>query len=118
MSGNFTWGALPSGAQFDSLRSTTGIAILAPTASMTTSGSVDSTLKGNVILGKFNNGGSADMTIDQGTLMTLDNGAAASATFNGKTVKFKATGKNNQPSQGMSYSQKYTPVAGSFQELD
>jgi hypothetical protein len=118
MRGNFTWGTLPSGAAYDTLRSTTGIAILGPTASMTMSGSADSTVKGNVILGKFVNAGSADMTIDQGTLMTLDDGATASAVFNGKTVKFKATGKNNQPSQGVTYSQKYSPVAGSFQELD
>jgi hypothetical protein len=118
MKGNFTWGTLPSDPAYDSLRSTTGIAVLGPTASMTMSGSTDSTVRGNVILGSFINAGSADMTIDQGTLMTLDEGATASATFNGKTVKFKATGKYNQPSQGVTYAQKYTPVAGSFQELD
>ncbi len=119
MRGNFTWGPLPSDPQFDSLRSTTGIAILAPTTSMTMSGSADSTVRGNVILGSFDNAGSANVTIDQGTLMTLDNGSTASATFNSsKTVKFKATGKFNQPSQGVIYDTKYTPVAGSFQELD
>ncbi|HEX8521867.1 MAG TPA: pilus assembly PilX N-terminal domain-containing protein [Tepidisphaeraceae bacterium] len=119
MSGNFTWGTLPTGSAYDALRSTTGVAILGPTTLMTMSGSSDSTIKGNVILGRFVNAGSADMTIDQGTLMTLDDtSSTASATFNGKTVKFKAIGKNNQPSQGVTYSQKYSPVAGSFQELD
>lgn len=56
------------------------------------------------------------MTIDQGTLMTLDNGT--SAVFNGKTVKFKATGKLNQPSNGTIYSQNFDPIPGSFQELN
>ncbi len=56
------------------------------------------------------------MTIDQGTLMTMDSGT--SAVFNGKTVKFKATGKLNQPSTGMITSAIYEPVAGSFQELN
>src|SRR6185437_13749926 len=118
MSGNFSQGTLPAGSQFDPLRTTTGIAVLAPTASMTTSGSVDSTVRGNVILGTFANGGSADLQIDQGTLMTLDTSGSASATFNAKTVKFTATGQNNQPSQGVSYDTKYVPVGGSYRELN
>ena len=116
MRGNFTWGPLPSDPIYDPLRSTTGIAILAPTTHITMSGSSDSTVRGNFIVGKFSNQGSADMTIDQGTLMTLDEGE--SAIFNGKKVKFKATGKLNQPSTGTIYSAYFDPIQGSFQELN
>ena len=73
-------------------------------------------MRGNFIVGKFTNQGSADMTIDQGTLMTLDPGE--SAIFNGKKVKFKATGKLNQPSTGTIYSAYFDPIQGSFQELN
>lgn len=118
MSGNFSQGTLPASAEFDPLRTTTGIAILAPTTAMTTSGSTDSLVRGNIILGTFANGGSADLQIDQGTLMTLDTSGSASATFNAKTVKFTATGKNNQPSQGVVYDSKYVPVGGSYRELN
>ena len=54
-----------------------------------------------MILGTFANGGSADLQIDQGTLLTLDDSTAQSAKFNAKTVKWTATGKNNQPSAGI-----------------
>jgi len=117
MRGNFTWGTLPPGAEYDSMRSTTGIAIMAPTTAMTMSGSAESTLKGNIILGKFATASNAgDVTIDQGTLLTLD--AGTSAIFNGKNLKFKATGKLNQPAAGIIYGATYEPVAGKFQELD
>ena len=117
-SGNFSQGTLPAGSQFDPLRTITGIAILAPTAGLTTSGSVDSQVRGNMILGTFANSGSADLQIDQGTLMTLDENTAQSAKFNAKTVKWTATGKTNQPSAGVSYDTKYIPVGGSYRELN
>jgi hypothetical protein len=114
--GNVSQFPLPSGTQFDPLRSTTGVAILAPTTLVTMSGSADSYLKGNLIVGKFNYAGSADVQIDQGTLMTLSDGAL-SANFAGKTVKFTATGANNTPNQGLSYSTYYAPKPSSYQEI-
>jgi hypothetical protein len=119
MRGNFSHLPLPNGAEFDSLRSISGIAVMAPTTSMVISGSVDSLLKGNVILGQFRNGGSADWTIDQGTLMTLDEPAAGTETtvFNGKTVKFLSTGANNQPTTGLVYSSYFKPKPISYQEV-
>jgi hypothetical protein len=119
MRGNFSHLPLPNGAEFDALRSISGIAVMAPTTSMVISGSVDSVLKGNVILGQFRNGGSADWTIDQGTLMTLDEPAAGTETtlFNGKTVKFLSTGTNNQPTTGLVYSSYFKPKPVSYQEV-
>jgi hypothetical protein len=114
--GNVAQLPLPAGAQFDALRTTSGVAILAPTAAVTMSGSTDSTLRGNVILGSFSFAGSADIVIDQGTLMTY-NETNNSVVFNGKTVKFTATGANNMPTSGVSYSAFYQPNAASYQEV-
>jgi hypothetical protein len=66
-SGNFTYGDLPLDAQFDPLRAITGISILAPTAAVTMGGSVDSQVRGNMILGSFASSGSADITISKGS---------------------------------------------------
>lgn len=118
VSGNLSQGLLPSGPEFDPVRTTTGLAFMAPTTSLIMSGSVDSQVRGNLILGTFANDGSADLQIDQGTLMTLDETTAASATFDAKTVKWTATGKNNQPTQGVTYDTKFVPVGGSYRELN
>ena len=119
VSGNFTHKPLPNGLEFDSLRSISGIAILAPTAKLTITGSTDSILKGNVILGQFRNNGSADVTIDQGTLMTMDEPPAGTETtvFNGKTVRFMSTGANNQPTAGLIYATYFKPKPISYQEV-
>lgn len=106
----------PSGAQFDALRATTGVSILAPTAKVVMSGSTDSYLRGNVIVGKFEFAGSADIQIDQGTLMTL-NDQNGSARFDGKTVKFTGTGSNNQPNTGIVFSHYFEPRQSSYREL-
>ena len=113
--GNFSQTPVPSDKAFDDVRSTTGVSVLAPNTAMTISGSVDSILKGNVIVNSFHNNGSADIQIDRGTLMTL-NPNGKSAWFEGKTVKFTATGGNNSPNRGLTYSSYYTPDPSSWQE--
>jgi hypothetical protein len=114
--GNVTHSPLPSSSHFDNLRATTGVAILAPTASVAMTGSADSFVKGSVIADSFSFAGSADLLIDQGTVMTYKEGAG-SATFSGKTLKFTATGANNMPSEGLSYSRYYAPKPSSYQEI-
>ncbi|MEA2709683.1 MAG: hypothetical protein QOF78_2284 [Phycisphaerales bacterium] len=116
--GNFTYGNLPTGAEFDNLRAITGISMLAPTASLVMSGSVDSQIRGNMILGNFRNGGSADLQIEKGSIITMDEGATDSAYFNGKSVKFASTGGAFQPSAGVTYTQKFIPTKGSYLELN
>jgi hypothetical protein len=116
-SGNLTSSPVPAGKQFDALRATSGIAILAPNAAMSMSGSSGGSVKGSVIVKTFNFTGAADFQIDQGTLMTLSPNAN-SAVFNGsKSVKFSATGANNQPTAGVSYSSYYIPEPGTYQEV-
>lgn len=113
--GNFTYGNLPLGSQFDPLRDISGIAMLAPTASLTISGSVDSRVRGNLILGSFNNAGSADLRLDKGSIVTMDN-TATSAVFNGKAVKFSETGLGNPPSAGVLFGSRFLPEDGTYAE--
>ena len=116
MSGNFSVANLPSGAAYDSLRAISGVAIIAPTAALSMGGSTDSNFRGNVIVDTFVNSGSADIQFDSGTLVALNPGNAI--TFNGKTVKWKTTGKNNQPSAGVVYSSHFNPSNGTYLELN
>ena len=119
MTGNFSEGTLPAGSQYDALRTTTGIAILAPTTALTMSGSVDSQVRGNMILGTFENSGASNIQFDQGSLLTLDTSTSIGSYFHSsKSMRWSATGKNNQPSQGVTYDSKYIPVEGSYRELN
>ena len=80
---------------------------------------MDSQLRGNVILGTFENSGSSNIQFDQGSLLTVDNSTTNSTYLHSsKSIKWSETGKNNQPSQGVSYDSKYIPVAGSYRELN
>jgi hypothetical protein len=116
-SGNFTHGNLPSDAQFDSLRAIKGISILAPTTSLRIGGSVDSQVSGNLIVGNFQSGGSADISIEKGSIITLDSGAS-SAVFNGKNIRLASTGAANEPPPGVYFTTKFLPADGSYEELN
>jgi hypothetical protein len=113
--GNAQIGPLPADAVFNPLRSITGIAIMAPTATITTTGSTDSFLTGNVFVGRFNELGSATIRMDQGSIVAMDTGTAA--TFNGQTTRFASTGKLNPPSMGVRYSAKFIPRDGTYAEM-
>ena len=87
------------------------------TASLIMSGSVDSQIRGNMLLGNFRNGGSADVQIEKGSIVTFDTNVD-SAVFAGKTVKFASTGLANPPSMGVTYSSRFLPAKGSYLELN
>jgi Tfp pilus assembly protein PilX len=114
--GNATVTPMPPDAMFNAVRSITGIAILAPTAKVTTTGSTDSYFKGNVIVGTFNELGSATIKMDAGSIVTMDTGN--SATFNGMNTRFMSTGILNPPSLGVKYSSKFIPDDGTYQEMN
>ena len=114
--GNATVSPVPAGPMFDAVRSITGIAIMAPTTSVTTTGSTDSYFKGNVIVGNFSELGSATIKMDAGSIVTMD--AGNSATFNGNTTRFMSTGILNPPSMGIKYSSKFIPADGTYLELN
>ena len=113
--GSVTYGDLPMGAQFDALRAISGIAVMAPTAALSIGGNVTAQWRGNVILGSFDNTGSADVRIDKGSLITMDQ-TSTSLTFNGKSVRFSETGMNNQPSVGIRYGARFLPQDGTYAE--
>jgi phage gp45-like len=115
-SGNAQMNPLPAGAMFDAIRSIKGVAILAPTASVTTMCSTDSYFKGNVIVGNFNELGSATIKMDAGSIVAMDSGT--SATFNGNTTRFMSTGVNNPPSIGVKYTAKFIPINGTYGETN
>jgi Tfp pilus assembly protein PilX len=117
MKGNFSVANLPSGSQYDALRAISGVAIIGPTAALTMSGSADSNFRGNVIVGTFVNGGSADIQFDSGSLVAMEDTVTA-VNFNGKTVKWKSTGSSNQPSTGLTYSSHFNPSGGTYLELN
>jgi Tfp pilus assembly protein PilX len=115
--GNFTYGNLPADTEFDNLRTITGISMLAPTTSVKFTGSVDSEIRGNMILGRFENAGSADLQIEQGSILAMDQ-SGDGIVLNGKTVKFASTGGNFPPSAGVSYTSRFLPTKGSYLELN
>lgn len=116
-SGNVTTSPLPAGSQFDSLRAVSGVAILAPTASVTMSGSANSYVRGNIIVNVFTMSGASILQIDQGTLMTLSTGLKSAWLNGSKQIQFSSTGQNNQPSQGVSYNQYFAPNQSTYQEI-
>jgi hypothetical protein len=115
--GDLTTGPVPNAPEFDALRATSGVAILAPTAKITFGGNAKGNLRGSLITSRFEStGNQKEIVIDQGTLMTLDTGPD-SAIFGSKTIRFSATGANNLPTTGMIYSAYYRPNPTSYQEV-
>lgn len=114
--GSVVQSPLPSGAQFDPLRVTTGVSVLAPSAGVTMSGSSNSFLIGNVMIGSFLFDGAADIVIDHGTLMTFKD-TGASATFTGKNVKFTGIGATNLPTTGLNFAAYYVAKPTSYREV-
>lgn len=117
-SGNFTMSPLPSAPEFDPLRATSGIAILAPSAAARFTGSsAGVSLKGSLMVKKFSLKGASSMQIDQGTIMTFDPGSESVLVDGSKSIKFTATGGSNQPKVGVSYSTHYIPKPATYQEV-
>ena len=116
-SGNVTMGPVPNGAAFNDARTVSGIAILAPNATMQMTGSSGGNLRGNVIVGKFSYAGASNLIIDQGTIMTLTTGSSSAVFNSAKSIQFSSTGSNNQPNTGMTYSTYYEPLPATYQEV-
>lgn len=116
-SGNFTYGNLPDDAEFDPLRTITGISMLAPTASLRLSGNLDSQIRGNMILGNIRIDGNANMQIEKGSIITMDE-TGNTAIFSGKKVRFASTGMGYPPSHALTYTSRFLPTKGSYLELN
>jgi hypothetical protein len=115
-SGNLTMSPVPNDPIFNSVRAVSGVAIMAPNAKMSMTGSSGGNIKGNVIVKEFNFKGAADLLFDLGTLMAMSE-EDGSVVFDGsKSIRFTATGSNNIPSQGITYSQFYVAKPSTYQE--
>ena len=116
-SGNMSQTPAPSGTQFDAIRAASSVSILAPTAAVAMTGSTGSFLRGSVIADRFTFNGAADIRIDRGTLMTLNDGMNSAVFSGSKAVKFTATGADNAPTTGVTYSAFFGPKASTYSEL-
>jgi hypothetical protein len=117
--GNCSQSPLPAGAAFDTLRAVSGVSILAPSSKIVMSGSVDSNVRGSIICHQFENAGSANLTIDAGTLLAYDTSVnAVKLRANNKWIKFSSTGAGNLPSLGVSLAQSYRATPSSYAELE
>lgn len=108
---------VPSDAEFDSVRATKGVAILAPTAAVVVSGSTKSNATGSIIASTFTLNGAGKVLIDRGTLVTLANDRDSCIINGSKGIMFTEPGKNNQPNLGLSYSTYFAAVPSSYQEV-
>jgi hypothetical protein len=118
LKGNLTMSPLPNDSQFDPLRATSGVAILAPNAAVSMTGSsAGGNIRGNVIAKSFNYSGASNLSIDQGTLMALSPNANAVTINTSKSITFTATGSSNVPKVGLTYSTYYSPNPTSYQEV-
>ena len=116
-SGNLTQSPVPNHPEFNPVRAITGVSVLAPGASMAMSGSSGGAVRGNIIVKSFSFAGAANLQIDLGSIMTLSDGPN-SAVFNGaKSILFSATGGNNLPSEGVTYTKYYLAKANTYTEL-
>lgn len=115
--GNLTMSPLPSSTQFDALRATSGVAVLAPKANISFTGSSGGSVKGNIIVDKLSFAGASDLQVDQGTIMTLNAGTNSFVKDGSKSIRFTATGGSNQPKIGVSYSTFFAPKPATYQEV-
>ena len=112
--GNVSASAIPADPEFDALRKrAAGLAIAAPTASVTLNGSVGGRLEGTVIAATLLMGGSSDLTIDRGSLISL---GAAPTLLQGKTVQINGTGADNPPYAGVRLRAYFRPDHVSYRE--
>lgn len=113
--GNVSPQSIPNTAEFAAIKAAAnGLAIVAPTASVTMSGSTDGTLAGSMIAYKVSLAGSADLHFTNGSIISLGPDAAK---IEGKTVNFNGNGANNPPTFGLSFSGSLRPDPLTYLEL-
>jgi len=113
--GNVTPSKIPAGSEFDGLRDLArGLAIAAPTASVTMSGSVDGEIAGSVIAARIDLAGSADLTIRQGSIVAL---SADPMMVEGKTVNIVGNASANPPYAGVRLRSWFKPMLSTYHEV-
>ena len=113
--GNVTHSAIPDTAEFAALKArTAGLAIAAPTAALTLSSNVDSTLTGSIISNTLTLAGSADISVTNGSLITL---GAEPVLVEGKTVHVIGTAAQDAPYAGVRFNAHFRPLLSTYREI-
>jgi hypothetical protein len=113
--GNASPAKIPAGPEFDGLRDLArGLAIAAPTASLTMSGSVDGEVAGTIIAAKIDLAGSADLTVRQGSVVALTTDPLL---VEGKAVNFIGNASDNPPYAGVRLRSWFKPVPSTYREV-
>jgi len=113
--GNVSHSAIPNTAEFAALKArAAGLAIAAPTAAVSLSSSVDSTLTGSIIANKLTLGGSADVSITNGSLITLGSDPVL---VEGKAVHVIGTAVQDAPYAGVRFKAHFRPLPSTYREM-
>lgn len=113
--GNVSPAKIPNTPEFAALRAKAkGLALAAPAAAVTMSGSVDGDITGSIIADKLTLGGSADLILRQGSLITLGTDATL---IEGKTVHFVGNAKENPPYQSVRLNVYFKPDLTTYREV-
>jgi Tfp pilus assembly protein PilX len=113
--GNVQASKIPNTSEFDAVRAASvGLSILAPTASVLMSGSVDGTIEGSMIASQVNLGGSADLYFQHGTIVAL---GSTVMNMSGKIVSFTGNGGDNPPQMGLKFKGIFKPDAKTYREV-
>jgi hypothetical protein len=113
--GNVSPSSIPDTAEFTDIRKAAkGLAILAPTAAVTMSGSTDATLSGSLIAYSVTLGGSADLFFHQGSIISL---GPDPTKLEGKLVKIAGTAADNPPTTGVAFSGNFRMTPTTYREL-
>jgi hypothetical protein len=112
--GNVTPANIPAAAEFNAIRAAAkGWAILAPTASVSMSGSVDGNVDGTIMADKVAFNGSADLTLNHGSVISLGSNVTD---ISGKVLKFVGSGADNPPTTGLTFNGSFFPNPASYYE--
>ena len=113
--GSVSPAAIPDTAEFAELRAKArGLALAAPTAAVTMSGSVNTSVTGSVIANRLTLGGSADLVIRQGSVISLGGDPTS---IEGKTVHFEGNGRDTVPYQAIRLNTYFRPNRSTYREV-
>jgi hypothetical protein len=114
--GNVSPGTIPNTAEFANVRAAAkGWAILAPTAAVEMSGSVDGHVDGTMMAHQITFSGSADLTLNNGSVVSLGTTVTA---INGKIINIVGTGASNPPTTGLTFNGRFLPDPHSYREVE
>jgi hypothetical protein len=106
---------MPNTSEFAGIRDAAkGLSVLAPTATVTLGGANDGTLQGTLIAFRVGIGGSANVSFNKGSLVTL---GPSPTKIEGGTLSFTGTGLALPPTTGITFSGYLRVSPGTYREV-